>query len=64
MKKKTENNMRIHKTYNGDIIFTIWIIGEKQSLPGGLEPPTFRLTAERAGQLRHGSLFSSLKKNI
>ena len=26
------------------------------SLPGGLEPPTFRLTAERANQLRHGSL--------
>ena len=22
--------------------------------PGGLEPPTFRLTAERARQLRHG----------
>ena len=28
----------------------------KTSLPGGLEPPTFRLTAERANQLRHGSL--------
>ena len=26
------------------------------SLPGGLEPPTFRLTAERANQLRHGSM--------
>ena len=26
------------------------------TLPGGLEPPTFRLTAERANQLRHGSL--------
>ena len=25
--------------------------------PGGLEPPTFRLTAERASQLRHGGLF-------
>ena len=25
------------------------------SLPGGLEPPTFRLTVERANQLRHGS---------
>ena len=22
--------------------------------PGGLEPPTFRLTAERANRLRHG----------
>ena len=27
----------------------------KSSLPGGLEPPTFRLTVERANQLRHGS---------
>ena len=26
------------------------------SPPGGLEPPTFRLTAERASQLRHGGL--------
>ena len=24
--------------------------------PGGLEPPTFRLTAERASQLRHGGM--------
>ena len=27
------------------------------ALPGGLEPPTFRLTAERANQLRHGGIF-------
>ena len=27
--------------------------------PGGLEPPTFRLTAERASQLRHGGLRQS-----
>ena len=26
----------------------------KISSPGGLEPPTFRLTAERANRLRHG----------
>ena len=26
------------------------------SSPGGLEPPTFRLTAERANRLRHGDL--------
>ena len=26
-----------------------------EPLPGGFEPPTFRLTAERANQLRHGS---------
>ena len=29
---------------------------KKSSPPGGLEPPTFRLTAERANQLRHGDL--------
>ena len=28
----------------------------KLSSPGGLEPPTFRLTAERANRLRHGDL--------
>ena len=27
---------------------------QKWSPPGGLEPPTFRLTAERASRLRHG----------
>ena len=27
---------------------------QKDSPPGGLEPPTFRLTAERASRLRHG----------
>ena len=27
---------------------------KKHAPPGGLEPPTFRLTAERASQLRHG----------
>ena len=32
----------------------------KFTVPGGLEPPTFRLTAERANRLRHGdhTLFS------
>ena len=29
--------------------------------PGGLEPPTFRLTAERASRLRHGGI-SEVKK--
>ena len=29
---------------------------KKAAPPGGLEPPTFRLTAERASQLRHGGL--------
>ena len=27
---------------------------KRKSSPGGLEPPTFRLTAERANRLRHG----------
>ena len=33
-------------------------MGEKKYFapPGGLEPPTFRLTAERASQLRHGGM--------
>ena len=26
---------------------------QKQTPPGGFEPPTFRLTAERANRLRH-----------
>ena len=30
--------------------------GKKSSPPGGLEPPTFRLTAERASRLRHGGM--------
>ena len=30
--------------------------GKNLSPPGGLEPPTFRLTAERASRLRHGGL--------
>ena len=29
---------------------------QKGTPPGGLEPPTFRLTAERASRLRHGGL--------
>ena len=29
---------------------------KKVAPPGGLEPPTFRLTAERASLLRHGGL--------
>ena len=32
----------------------IWVGQKKEPSLGGLEPPTFRLTAERANQLRHG----------
>ncbi len=34
---------------------------KKETPPGGLEPPTFRLTAERASQLRHGGLHDDLR---
>ena len=38
--------------------------GKKYPPPGGLEPPTFRLTAERASRLRHGgTLVSQLQNN-
>ena len=33
----------------------LWAI-IKITPPGGLEPPTFRLTAERASRLRHGGV--------
>ena len=32
---------------------------QKESSPGGIEPPTFRLTAERADRLRHGDCAKS-----
>ncbi len=42
-------------------IITSVKVGGKISItpPGGLEPPTFRLTAERANLLRHGGYDSS-----
>ena len=33
-------------------------LGKMFAPPGGLEPPTFRLTAERASQLRHGGMLT------
>ena len=39
------------RTLNGEVSDKV----QNNALPGGLEPPTFRLTAERANQLRHGS---------
>ena len=38
----------------------VGLVLQKVSSPGGLEPPTFRLTAERANRLRHGDM---LRKN-
>ena len=37
--------------------YNIW--KQKESSPGGIEPPTFRLTAERADRLRHGDCAKS-----
>ncbi len=34
----------------------IYFLVTKEPPPGGLEPPTFRLTAERASRLRHAGL--------
>ena len=45
--------------------FSSWyffVITKMWTPPGGLEPPTFRLTAERASQLRHGGLCLSYSK--
>ena len=39
-----------------DFFLEFIMVKEKHAPPGGLEPPTFRLTAERANQLRHGGL--------
>ena len=36
---------------------------QQKTPPGGLEPPTFRLTAERASRLRHGGLLDSISEN-
>jgi hypothetical protein len=36
----------------------------KTTPPGGLEPPTFRLTAERASQLRHGGCYYYVFKTV
>ena len=38
--------------------------GKKVPSPGGLEPPTFRLTAERANRLRHGDNVKKTRENI
>ena len=38
--------------------------GKKIPSPGGLEPPTFRLTAERANRLRHGDNVEKKRENI
>ncbi len=44
------------------IYFLVFV--KKDPPPGGLEPPTFRSTAERASRLRHGGLdiFKNLTK--
>jgi hypothetical protein len=44
---------RVNKLLPSSFLFKITDT-QKCAPPGGLEPPTFRLTAERASQLRHG----------
>ncbi len=46
------------------LLLLFQIIENKTSPSGGLEPPTFRLRAECASQLSHGSLYISVKDNL
>ena len=39
-----------------NFIYFLAIESKRLAPPGGLEPPTFRLTAERASRLRHGGM--------
>ena len=41
----------------GQLFFQCLKCKKRLSPPGGLEPPTFRLTAERASRLRHGGCY-------
>lgn len=46
---------QVHQDLSVRVIGLKGIANKKMcSPPGGLEPPTFRLTAERASRLRHG----------
>ena len=42
----------------------MYVLSKKKIAPGGLEPPTFRLTGEHANQLRHGSHVISSEEYI
>lgn len=53
------NVQQLRKIFEEIFYYTTWANTEftrniKNSPPGGFEPPTSRLTAERAGRLRHG----------
>ena len=55
----TRDNRYTNETWlevPGPKVDQLWkmALDPKEAPPGGLEPPTFRLTAERASQLRHG----------
>ena len=61
---KGSKGFRVDKK-NDETIFEVLFTGpsklsplrtDKNSSPGGLEPPTFQLTAECANRLRHGGL--------
>ena len=53
---------RVKKFSSSTLNILFWM--KNYAPPGGLEPPTFRLTAERASRLRHGgTLVSQLQNN-
>ena len=49
------NPARVKNFYQIFFCLESWL--KKYAPPGGLEPPTFRLTAERASRLRHGGMW-------
>ena len=55
--------IRLGKEINRIFKRTLLFLLKRGPPPGGLEPPTFRLTAERASQLRHGG-FDVNRKEI
>lgn len=52
------NPAEIEKTFVEDKLLPV-VKCKMFAPPGGLEPPTFRLTAERASQLRHGGMLQA-----
>ena len=51
-RKKEKQNKQIDKSL------------QKRRIGVGLEPPTFRLTAERADQLRHGGIDRRVENSV
>ena len=53
---------RVKKFSSSTLNILFWM--KNYAPPGGLEPPTFRLTAERASRLRHGGKLLYPGQNI